>query len=124
MITLTLPYPPSVNNLYATVRGRKILSAKGREYHQKVVDSVFKQVGAYSFGAERVSYSCVAFPPDHRRRDISNLIKIVEDSLTRAEVWDDDSQVDSLSWSRGHVAPGGSLFLTIEVFRDHGSGNV
>jgi crossover junction endodeoxyribonuclease RusA len=31
-IALTLPIPPSVNHQYATVNGRRLLSAKGRAF--------------------------------------------------------------------------------------------
>ena len=115
MITLTLPYPPSVNNLYATVHGRKVLSKKGREYHQAVVDSVTRQLPAdQRFGARRVGYTVQAFPPDRRRRDLSNLVKALEDALTYAKVWDDDSQVDRLTVVRGAPAAGGSVFIEID----------
>ena len=113
MTTLTLPYPPSVNTLYATVHGRRVLSKAGREYHKAVAESVAKQ-GIASFGDARVGYSVTAFMPDKRRRDLSNLCKILEDSLTYAGVWDDDSQVDRFTWERGHVTTGGSLFIEIE----------
>jgi len=32
----SLPLPPSVNHLYATVRGRRVLSAEGRAYKRDV----------------------------------------------------------------------------------------
>ncbi|MGZ8422941.1 MAG: hypothetical protein ACXW34_08705, partial [Nitrospira sp.] len=35
-IELTLPVPPSVNHQYATVKGRRLLSAKGRAYKDLV----------------------------------------------------------------------------------------
>ena len=115
MITLTLPYPPSVNNLYATVNGRKVLSKKGREYHEAVCVSVSKQLPVGSgFGKARISYRISAFPPDKRRRDLSNLIKVLEDALTYAGIWADDSQVDDLRVIRGAPASGGSVFIEIE----------
>lgn len=110
--TLTLPWPPSVNNLYATFMGRRVLSRLGRKYHAAVAEAVAKQ-GIEGFGSARIRYCVTAFPPDKRRRDLSNLTKIVEDSLTKALVWADDYQVDHLEWIRGHVAPGGSLFIEI-----------
>jgi crossover junction endodeoxyribonuclease RusA len=51
-----------------------------------------------------------AYPPDHRRRDIDNLIKATADALQHAGVYEDDSQVDLLvvrrcepDRPRGHV---------------------
>jgi crossover junction endodeoxyribonuclease RusA len=113
MITLTLPYPPSVNHLYAVVNGRKVLSAKGRQYIALVHDTARRQLGAVCLGAVRIAYTATVFPPDHRRRDLSNLVKAVEDALTKAGIWDDDSQVDDLRWIRGTPAKGGSLFVEI-----------
>lgn len=113
MITLTLPYPPSVNHLYAVVNGRKVLSAKGRKYHETVSQSVRNQ-RTESFGADRVTYTVNVYPPDNRRRDLSNLVKAVEDALTKAGVWNDDSQVDAMTWQRGPATKGGSLFVAIE----------
>ena len=46
------------------------------------------------YETERVWLDIQVYPPDNRRRDISNLIKIVEDSLPWFK---DDSQVDKLS---------------------------
>jgi crossover junction endodeoxyribonuclease RusA len=114
MITLTLPYPPSVNHLYAVVHGRKVLSAKGRAYQQAVLQSLYEQQGWTRFGDQRIGYTVTAFPPDKRRRDLSNLVKVVEDALTKAGVWDDDSQVDAMTWQRGPASKGGSLFVVIE----------
>ena len=113
-VTLTLPYPPSVNHLYAVVNGRKVLSAKGREYQQEVSATVFRQIGAANFGEARIAYRATVFPPDRRRRDVSNLVKIVEDSLTKAGIWCDDSQVDDMHWIRGDAVKGGSVFLEIQ----------
>lgn len=112
MITLTLPWPPSVNKLYAVVNGRKVLSAKGRDYTAEVVRSVARQT-PLTFGRTRIAYTATAFPPDNRRRDLSNLVKVVEDALTKAGIWDDDSQVDDFRWIRGGPAKGGSVFVEI-----------
>jgi crossover junction endodeoxyribonuclease RusA len=112
MLTLTLPYPPSLNHLHAVVHGRKVLSAKGRAYYAEVARSVMAQSVA-PFGGKRISYTVTAFPPDNRRRDLSNLVKAVEDALTHAGVWNDDSQVDAMTWRRGGASKGGSLFVEI-----------
>jgi Holliday junction resolvase RusA-like endonuclease len=36
VLKLILPYPPSVNNLYATFGGRRIISAKGRKFKSDI----------------------------------------------------------------------------------------
>jgi crossover junction endodeoxyribonuclease RusA len=35
-LTITLPIPPSINHQYATVNGRRILSAAGRRYKVEI----------------------------------------------------------------------------------------
>lgn len=39
-LALTLPVPPSVNHLYATVNGRRVLSRAGRDFKAFVADEV------------------------------------------------------------------------------------
>ena len=45
-IKLILPYPPSVNHLYATFRGRRIISAKGRKFKSDIA-VLAKRQGAF-----------------------------------------------------------------------------
>lgn len=64
--------------------------------------------------ADRLALHIVAFPPDRRKRDLDNLPKGVLDTLTKAETWIDDSQIDDLRITRGHVVKGGMLHLYIQ----------
>jgi len=99
---LTLPYPPSVNQIYRRrQRGGiyKVSTAKTFEYE------VLAIVGAN--GRQRqppmvglVSISIDIYPPDKRRRDVDNVLKVLLDSLTGAQVWRDDSQVVELTIRR------------------------
>ena len=36
MVTLQLPYPPSINHHYSYVRGRPVLSKEARSYRRRV----------------------------------------------------------------------------------------
>ena len=87
-----LPWPVSVNALYR-VRGKKVyVSAKGRAFKNAcgLIFAGTKMV----YETERVWLDIEVHPPDNRIRDISNLIKIVEDALPWFK---DDSQVDKIS---------------------------
>ena len=90
-----LPWPVSVNALYRA-RGRRVyVSAKGKAFKQAcgIIFAGTKMV----YETERVWLDIEVHPPDNRRRDISNLIKIVEDALP----WfTDDSQVDEIKIKR------------------------
>ena len=94
-VTLTLPWPPSVNKYWRTFQGRMIISAEGRSYRKAVADQVLIQRGAKHYtGKLRVQIE--AFRPDNRRRDLDNLLKAVLDGCTHAGVWEDDSNIVDL----------------------------
>ena len=54
----------------------------------------------------RLGYHLLLCAPDRRVRDLSNHQKAVEDCLTKALVWEDDSQVDYIEIFRGATGPG------------------
>ena len=103
-LTLTLPYPPSVNSLWRVVRGRAILSKRARLYRANVEATVF-QAGSPKITG-RLGIIIHVFPPDARKRDLDNIPKIVLDSLQHANVFEDDSQIDELHVYRGEIAEG------------------
>jgi len=104
---LSLPYPPSMNHYWRSVRGRNILSRDGREYRARV------QMMGHECMSCRVQVVAVAYMPDRRRRDLDNLWKCLLDSLMHAAVLEDDSQCDRLEIVRGPVVPGGRVDLEI-----------
>jgi crossover junction endodeoxyribonuclease RusA len=53
------------------------------------------------------------FPPDRRIRDIDNHVKAVFDLLTKANVWEDDSQVDVLHVKRCDIVKKGKVEIEI-----------
>ena len=94
-ITLTLPWPPSVNKYWRTFQGRMIISAEGRSYRKAVADQVLIQRGAKHY-AGKLRVNIEAFRPDNRRRDLDNLLKATLDACTAAGVWKDDSNIVDL----------------------------
>ncbi len=112
---LELPWPPSLNHLYPTGKnGRRFLSKAGKLYHDQVIYAV-RQTG-YCLRKRYVlpvALSIWVFPPNNIRRDISNLIKIIEDSLTLAGVWKDDSQVYEEHVYKRHVVKGGRVDIEV-----------
>ncbi len=115
MIALTLPYPPSVNRYWRSVQGRVLISKEGRQYRDAVFAAVFGKPGSKAVsGADRVRFRMIVNPPDRRRRDLDNTLKAVCDSLTHAGVWQDDSQVDELTVTRGEMKPGGEVTVIVE----------
>lgn len=118
MITLNLPWPPTVNTYWRNISrgrhaGRVLISETGRNY-RKAVDAVVRDAHARKGYRGDLTVNIVAFPPDRRRRDLDNLLKGILDSLGHAGVYEDDSQVAMLSIKRSGVRhPGGLIAISI-----------
>lgn len=116
-ITVTLPWPPSVNSLFPTLRsgpmaGRRVLSKRGRSYNKAVADVVMaEQVPRFALTG-KLSCRIEAFPPDRRRRDLDNF-KAVLDCLQKSGVIREDSDVDELTVVRKEVFKGGKIIVTL-----------
>lgn len=101
MINLKLPFPPSTNHYYRTLRkgamaGRVIISEKGRQYRALVIQHVIIS-GPFKKLQGNLSMTIILCPPDRRRRDVDNYQKPLLDALTHAGIWSDDSQVKKLT---------------------------
>lgn len=119
MIVFDLPWPPSTNNAYAVMRGRKIKTARARQYAQRVANRVAADVDRWgvepaALKGERLRVFIVAHPPDRRKRDIANLEKLVTDSVFTA-LGLDDCQIDWLAIARAAVEPAGRLAYHVGV---------
>jgi crossover junction endodeoxyribonuclease RusA len=105
MIELELPYPPSVNHYWRMGRGRIYLGEEGRRYKRLVTGAV-RYAGIRPLDGH-LSLEIEAYPPDHRVRDLDNVLKALKDALGKAGVYHDDSQVKHLdAWMLGPVPPG------------------
>ena len=88
-IQLTLPVPPSVNHQYATVNGRRLLSAKGRAYKDLVGQQILVALAQSShrdtlrqiLRQANLSLSIHFFFPSALRRDTDGGLKIAQDAL-------------------------------------------
>jgi crossover junction endodeoxyribonuclease RusA len=122
-MTLTLPWPVSVNAYYRAYRGGSILSAAGRAYKKAVAIQLMCQRFRIRNDAEAVrtgklSVVYKVFEPDHRRRDLSNLLKSMEDAMQDARVFEDDSQFARIVIERAGFYPEGKVEVEIEVMHD------
>ena len=122
MYSLTLPYPPSLNSLYKIAPKpypHIYLSAKGKEY-KKLVNEYIHTNDLVLKANIPLSVTVVITPPDNRKRDLDNLFKILFDSLTGAEFWEDDVYVKALNVSYKEPNKPGGLLLTIKPLEDYG----
>lgn len=117
MTTITLPYPPSLNTYWRSVRGRVLISAKGRSYRTLVAQAIMLARKSGDAAAwpilDRLAVRIDASPPDRRKRDLDNVTKALLDALTHAGVWLDDSQIDDLRIVRQPHTSGGQVLVTV-----------
>lgn len=115
-IDIVLPWPPSVNHYWLILRkgklaGQPIISDEGKAYRKAVERYVMLHCVPRLTGKLRMHM--LACPPNRIRRDLDNLPKAVLDSLTKAEVYEDDSNIDDLHIVRGPLVKNGELRITI-----------
>ncbi len=113
---ISLPYPPTGNHAVKHASGRHYLTAEARTYVNQV-RSIAICSAADNFLDADLMVTVEVFPPDHRRRDLDNVWKLLSDALTKANVWKDDYQVVDLRLVRGEVRPGGMVVVSIEEVR-------
>jgi crossover junction endodeoxyribonuclease RusA len=91
-LAITLPVPPSVNHQYATVNGRRVLSAPGRAYKDFVAREMLTALLRSPHRAallRRLSGADLALAirfhfASPRRRDVDGGLKIAQDALCEA----------------------------------------
>lgn len=109
---ISLPYPPSGNHMWKHAKGKHYLTKEATSYYEQVA-WVIKSAGM-AMGLEcRLEVEVDIYPPDKRKRDLSNVIKVVEDGCTKAGLWLDDSQIDRLVLQRMPSIKGGAIALRI-----------
>lgn len=121
-LAFALPYPPSSNTYWRHIilggkhkkaRAHTLISEGGREYRVKVIEALRAQKVPRGALKGRLSIHVIAYPPDRRRRDLSNLWKGMLDAIVLAGVIADDGDTDKETIERGPVRPGG--LIEIEV---------
>lgn len=95
--TLTIPFPPSANHIWR--------AGNGRTYRSKEYKIFLNNVCVAWLTTNRAGWRTDRFykveidlyPQDRRKFDVDNRIKPTLDALTNANVWNDDSQVVSVT---------------------------
>ena len=99
-VSLTLPYPPSVNTYWRRNGSRYFVAKAGKAFRAAVLDEVSSAMRNVILRG-RLAVNVGLNPPDRRRRDIDNVCKALLDALGYAAVYEDDSQIDRLTIVRG-----------------------
>ena len=91
-LSVCLPIPPSINHQYATVNGRRILSAAGRRYKTDVGHQVLlalaqsgcREAVLATFRSRYLSLSMRFHFRSPWRRDVDGGVKITQDAVLEA----------------------------------------
>ena len=109
-LSVTLPFPPSLNNLYNTVmKGRKPVRVLGKRAVGYRADCLLALNGVpkVDWGDSRVVIEISLYPPDERKRDVDNYGKSLIDALVCHGYLPDDSRVVKVSIEMLDVVRGG-----------------
>ena len=126
-LCLELPYPPSVNS-YKKV-GRIVKTKTGKLYQQRkntchtekfyfdvymLSKKIMPSEWAKFCDSAIFSVNVYVYPPDNKKRDLDNILKVLLDSLVRAHVIPDDSNIHRLYVEKCNIIEHGKVIVRIQ----------
>jgi crossover junction endodeoxyribonuclease RusA len=128
--TLTLPWPPSVNHykqpgrLTTTKTGKlyqtRVDTQETKTFYYNVWVKIYKlklKEGLKSFHDATIVVEVDAHPPDHRKRDLDGILKVLLDSMQRANLYNDDAQIARLLVQRKDIIEGGQVVVRVSLLK-------
>jgi len=112
---MTLPYPPTVNHYYGYGKSKVYTKPDGKAYRAIVV-SMVARTGVRPMSGPLKIWIDVHFP-DHRKRDLDNLLKCLLDALTHGGVYADDSLLEEIRIRKAGYSTGGKVVVTVEALK-------
>lgn len=114
MTTLTLPWPPAVNNLFFNAGKGRVRSSRYQAWASEALTAVREQQPKPIVGSFHVRI--LLDRPDRRKRDLDGLLKAPLDLLVTAGVIEDDSLAQSIAiqWSDAAPAKPGAIRVCVE----------
>lgn len=114
-IVLDLPFPKKTGNHQWIRRpGGYGLHKSVTSYRKEVGLIVRETIRPMGPVAAECSLSLTLRPPDRRRRDLDNVIKIVMDALEHGGLYENDSQIKTLYAERKEPAEPGSIRASLQ----------
>ena len=90
MISIALPFPPSVNRLWRATKGGGVYrSPKYTEWRTRALWEAMAQAKRQKIDGP-YKLTVLAVRPDKRKRDLDNLLKAISDCLVSAKVIESD----------------------------------
>lgn len=91
-LSVILPMPPSINNQYATINGRRVLSSLSRKYKSSTAQSILatlaqfpdRQILLHSLRSHYLTLSIRFYLPTLLKRDLDGGLKITQDAICEA----------------------------------------
>lgn len=123
-LRLELPWPPSANHYTGYrvagpfIKGKQFVQAyptkAAKDFHENVQRVINRDKAAKKW-AGPIMMSAWTYPPDRRKRDTSNLLKMLEDALQRSGVFLDDYQiVEHHLYRTTHVVTDGMVVVELQ----------
>lgn len=88
-VAIELPLPPSTNNAYVNIGKGRSLSPVARKYKREVRNLLMVDGWRSLHMKLPLSLSLWFYLPDNRRRDITNMVKLIEDAVAEFMAYDD-----------------------------------
>ena len=99
-VRITTPFPPTLNHNVAR-NGKRYFRDKNYDAFIELVGYEWRRVQPRKWDVNRrFAISIQLFYDSKRRYDVDNRVKPILDALTKAGVWQDDSQVDDVRVTR------------------------
>lgn len=121
MITLELPFPPSMNTYWRTAlvhgRPRTMISKRGRQYRIDLFNAFIATAGIEKYRDPMqgpLECDIELHPPDDRRRDCDNFAKAILDGLEHAGMYENDCQIKLLTIRMMPKKTPGTAVVTIK----------
>lgn len=119
-VWLSMPWPPSLNRLYRSVRGGVILSQAAKSYYERIGQMVLvERIPRYPL-CGRLSVIAKFHAPDARLRDMDNLWKALLDSLVKSGVIADDHLIKTKLGTMEKPSPPDG-FVTLRIVEMEGT---
>jgi crossover junction endodeoxyribonuclease RusA len=121
MISLQLPYPPSVNHYWGVSGKQRFLGKKGKEFRQAVAEACLDARSSNDGWAPGSVLVALSGRPTSATRDVDNTLKPLLDAMEHAGVYENDCQIDELHVVRQDPMKGGACCVVVPISGEYAS---